>query len=153
MAVLPTQFPGFWANNSHNSSKVASGWAATISLKEAVELFKWLYLGFPWVSAVNSPLFFVAWPVFELSFYWRKISLLFFWSTASELDGLLLFLFANLLNMLSLVYFFNLFLLYLITPGSAVSIFRCFWMRPQEWERSQSLLIKKYLSPQRFLAK
>ena len=27
---------------------------------------------------------------------------------------------ANLLNMLSLVYFFNLFLLYLITPGSAV---------------------------------
>ncbi|WP_333408320.1 hypothetical protein [Microcoleus sp. T2B6] len=40
MAVLPTQFPVFWANNSHNSTLVASGCAATISLKEAVELFK-----------------------------------------------------------------------------------------------------------------
>jgi len=29
---------------------------------------------------------------------------------------------ANLLNMLSLVYFLNLFLLYLITPGSAVEV-------------------------------
>ena len=59
----------------------------------------------PWASAVNFPRFFVAWPVFELSFYWRKIWLLFFRSTASVLDGLLLFFFANQLNMLSLMYF------------------------------------------------
>ena len=45
---------------------------------------------YPWVSAVNSPLFFVAWPVFELSFYCRQIFLLFFWSTTFARDGLLL---------------------------------------------------------------
>ena len=44
----------------------------------------------PWVSAVNSPQFFVAWPVFELSFYCMQIFLLFFWSTASARYGLLL---------------------------------------------------------------
>jgi hypothetical protein len=60
MAVLPTQFPVRPANNSHNFSKVASGCAATIFLKEAVELFTGLYLGFPWATAVNFPRFFVA---------------------------------------------------------------------------------------------
>ena len=59
MAVLPTQFPVFWANNSHNSSKVASGLPLFLST------LPWNYLNdcisvSPWVAAVNSPLFFVA---------------------------------------------------------------------------------------------
>ncbi len=68
MAVLPTQFPVFWANNSHNSTLVASGCAATISLNSFDALFKWLNLGLPLGLGCKFPSIF-CW----LTSFWKEL--------------------------------------------------------------------------------